>query len=437
MRYTRPMKSFARLIVFLAVCGGIGWGVWVWHGQEAKGVAVAAPGLSAYTRFDLDVFDIVKENYWQATTDADLSVLFLQSAQKATNDQGLKLATSTRAGVADLLEQVFSATSTVAERTDRSRLIAQIVLYNLAPQGRSALMSSQAQKELRDTVANVPAKDLYQTLGTEKGASAADVQRAYAAEVKKLGQATSSEAQAQKQQLSHAKEILTDPIDKSLYDQTGMQPTVFMRVVGGNTLYIDMSQVSPASFAEFVKKLQDTVGKNPKLSYMILDVRHNIGGALDFLTYFMGLFFGPNQFAFDLYHKGELKPQRTPAVAKMPELAQFKETAILADGQTQSTAELMTATFKRFHMAHVVGVKTHGWGTVENTFPIPTVLEASTTYAVYLVHSLTAREDNQPIEGMGVDPDVDVSTSGWKTKLSSVFDSPSFIQAIIKEETAK
>ena len=91
----------------------------------------------------------------------------------------------------------------------------------------------------------------------------------------------------------------------------------------------------------------------------------------------------------------------------------------------------MTAVFKRFNKAKVVGSRTLGWGTVENTFPITTSFNNSEHYSVLLVHSLTLREDGEAIEGRGVDPDVDTSNPDWQDGLSDIFKSDKFVQDII------
>ena len=162
---------------------------------------------------------------------------------------------------------------------------------------------------------------------------------------------------------------------------------------------------------------------------MIIDLRGNIGGSLDFPQYFLGLFIGPNQYAFDLYHQDDYNAQRTTA-ERSYELARYKEIAILTDGMTQSTAELLAATFKRMRLAVVVGSKTRGWGTVENTFPLTTVIDPSQTFSLLLVHSLTLRDDEQPIEQNGVLPDVDISQKNWQNELVNYFSSPAMISAV-------
>ena len=85
---------------------------------------------------------------------------------------------------------------------------------------------------------------------------------------------------------------------------------------------------------------------------------------------------------------------------------------------------------KRRNLARVVGTKTRGWGSVENTYPIKTEIAEGEKYSVLLVNSLTLREDNEPIETRGVDPDIDVSAPDWREKLRSELRSSSLIRAI-------
>ena len=54
----------------------------------------------------------------------------------------------------------------------------------------------------------------------------------------------------------------------------------------------------------------------------------------------------------------------------------------------------------------------------------------SEKYILLLVNSITLREDGQPIEGRGVDPDVDISKPNWQANLPKYFKSQSLISAI-------
>jgi len=306
-------------------------------------------------------------------------------------------------------------------------------LYNLQPAGRDNLLSSAAEKKLRQEVANVnPSTDLYQNLGLQKGASVADVQKAAAVETKTLAASSSPAAKVALQKVTYAAQVLTNTNSKTLYDTAQIEPTLFSHIIG-KTLYLNMTKVSPTTLQEFALAI-DTASTTPGLDSMIVDLRGNIGGALDFLQGFLGLFIGSNQYAFDLYHQGDYQVQRTTQ-PQFSELAHFTNIAILTDNMTQSTAELTTATFKKFHLAKVVGGTTRGWGTVENTYPMQTVIDPNEQYALLLVNSITLRDDNQPIEGRGVDPDIDTSKPNWQNLLSKNFTSSSIISALKQEAT--
>jgi carboxyl-terminal processing protease len=189
--------------------------------------------------------------------------------------------------------------------------------------------------------------------------------------------------------------------------------------------------MSPTTLPEFQDAL-DSASTTPGLNSMIIDLRGNIGGSLDDAVNFLGFFLGPNQYGFDLYAQNTYNVIRTTN-DKNPMLTRYREVAILTDGMTQSTAEVLTASLKRYHIAYSVGATTRGWGTVENTFPLTTTTDASTTYALLLVHAITLRDDQQPIQGRGVDPDVAITDSNWKSELSNYFTSPSIIAALQKE----
>lgn len=224
---------------------------------------------------------------------------------------------------------------------------------------------------------------------------------------------------------------MSNLINKETYDQTQIEPTIFSRTIG-TTLYLYMDKISPTTLQEFARMV-DSASTTPGLSSMIIDLRGNIGGDLTFPQYFLGLFLGPNQYAFDLYHQGDYRVQRT-VTQKFTGLERYKEYAVITDKMTQSTAELLTAILKKFNIARVVGTKTRGWGSVENTYPLNTVIDPDKKYALFLVNSLTLGDDNQPIESNGVSPDIDTSAPNWKQDLPDYFKSSSLIAAL--ERTA-
>jgi C-terminal processing protease CtpA/Prc len=255
------------------------------------------------------------------------------------------------------------------------------------------------------------------------------VQQAVAQKTAELAASSSPAAKQQLAQVQQASATLSNPTAKTIYDQTGAQATVFTHVVNSHTLYIDISSIAPTTIAEFAAAV-DSASTTPALNNLIIDLRGNIGGDLSFAQEFLALFFGPNQYAFDLYHQSNLEVQRTANIPEDPTLSQFKQIAVLTDSMTQSTAELSASALKHDHLAYTVGTTTRGWGSVEAIIPMQTVIDPNETYALELVEYLTVRYDGLPIEGNGVAPDVDVNKPGWQSQLSNYFYSPYLVDGI-------
>jgi len=77
-----------------------------------------------------------------------------------------------------------------------------------------------------------------------------------------------------------------------------------------------------------------------------------------------------------------------------------------------------------------LGVPTKGWGTVEKVIPLDNQIEESEKYSLFLVHSITLRDDNQPIEGRGVEPDINIQSAGWEKQLLEYFRYPELLAAV-------
>ncbi len=380
-----------------------------------------------YVRFDMEVYDEIAKVYWQKSKDSDLANLFMLSVNKAANTN-LSLSTSTRAGTAELLSKIFSEATSTESKKQLAINTVIIALYNIVPVGRDQLLSQKQETELRQNVSNInPSKDLYGDLGLAKGADINEVDQAYKQKTSELKNATTSEAKAELEKVKYSHSVLADRDSKSFYDEAKIEPTLGKKIIG-STLYLDLSKISPTTLIELARAV-DNASTTKGLNSLILDLRGNIGGSLDFLPNFFGLFVGKDQYAFDFYQQGNYIPERT-VQSKFPELDRFKEIVILTDNMTQSTAELTTATFKKFHMATIVGQTTRGWGTIENTYPINTEIDPTEKYSLLLVNSITLREDNQPIEGRGVDPDVNIRNPNWKNELSKFIKSQSLIEAV-------
>ena len=379
-------------------------------------------------RFIMDGYDLIQANYWKGAPDSDLSQLFLLSTNKAASVTET-LSTADRAGTAKMLAHAFVGKDTEAKKKLATDTLT-VALYNLAPAGRAQLLSSQAQTELTNTVTNInPENNLYKTLGVPDNSAPEVVSEAYKQKKTEL-EATSSPTKAKDlESIAYAHKVLTDAAQKNVYDATKVEPTVFSRLANAKTLYVYISKMSPTTQSEFEKAL-NAVTTNTEIHSLILDVRGNIGGDLSFAQTFMGLFLGPNQFAYDMFVHGTYEAQRTAGLSALPGLKRIREIALLTDNMSQSTAEVIAAALKRTHMGHVVGATTRGWGSIERVFQIQTPLDPKQTYGILMVVALTVRDDAQPIEGSGVIPDVSITSPNWKSELSNYFFSPDIISAI-------
>jgi C-terminal processing protease CtpA/Prc len=431
----RSLWITAFLLFVALLAGGAYW--WHVHGVTAATSATyqtAQEAQNVYVRFDMEAYDDIEASYWQQAGDPQLSQLFQLSLEKAASTSSEPLATTTRAAVAQMLYQAFSEQSTTSQEQLAVQTL-EVALYNLAPTGRDNLLSNQAQTQLQNTVNNVnPSNDLYGDLGLPDNASSTAVAQAVAQKTAALSATTSAAGKQELQQVQQAASTLSNPTAKAIYDQTGAEATVFTHVLNGHTLYIDISSVAPSTIAEFTAAI-DSASTTPALNNLIIDLRGNIGGDLSFAQEFLALFFGPNQYAFDLFHQSNLDVQRTAPIPKDPTISQFKQIAVLTDGMTQSTAELAASALKHDHLAIIVGTTTRGWGSVEQIVAMKTQIDPTEQYALELVVYLTVRYDGLPIEGNGVVPDVNVSDPDWKSQLSNYIYSPYLISALEAEAT--
>ena len=471
------VTTIRKKIFLISACAGAliaiaGIGVVIYHYHSRR---PAGSNVNVYVNFDMEAYDSIKQNYWNTVSDAQLSQLFQAAVGKAMgllemNTDGSTttvpvLLSDDRTGTVTMLTTAMNATSSADGKQALALGIVQVALYNLLPLGRDELDSNSQVTALRQEVSNInPSANLYGSLGVATSSDVAAITTNYDQKVAALSTATSSAAKLEIKQLSYAYNVLSNNETRSLYDQTAAEPTVWSHSIG-NTLYIYIEKMSPSTPQEFVWAV-NAASTTPGLNSMIIDLRGNIGGELAVDQGLAGFFLGNNQYAFDLYHQGNYNVQRT-LLGSFNELDRYRNAdggaggiAVLVDHSTQSSAELLTEILQHFNIARVVGVTTAGWGTIENTYPLQTNIDIdpaspagnvsasgviantvaasstpstqSTTYALFLVNSITLGSDGQSIQGIGVTPDVSITSPDWQSQLSTYFSSPSLIKAIEK-----
>lgn len=379
-------------------------------------------------------FEKIMENYWDNMSEAQLIDIFRLAAEK----NGSKSLSVKIENKEQLISELLTAQNNLSpdQKSKFIPLVLSTVLGSLNPIGRSGLFTTKQEEQLKNTVENInPEKDLYKDLGVNKGASETAVIDAFQKQAEQLKGQNTPGAKDKLKQLTYAKDVLTNTDRKQNYDQKGIEPTIFTRVVSPDVgsppkgiLYMQFKKFSPTSLDEFQQAFE-FYQNNTSLYGLIFDLRGNIGGAIDAISYFLGYFLGKGQYAFDFYHKGEYEPFKTPT-DKLASISKYKQIVILVDNQTQSSAEMMAASLKKYRVGVVVGVPTKGWGTVERVFPLENQISDTEKYSIFLVHSITLRDDNQPIEGRGVEPNINITYPNWEQQLFNYFRNNQLIEAV-------
>jgi len=382
-----------------------------------------------YQEFISESYDTIKNNYWDKISDDKLSELFRLGTEKLVALPTV-LNQNNKQGVLEMVAKATERMSATQKKTFETNLV-NIVAVNLIPFGRSSLYTQEEERQLSNRVNNInPQTDLYKDLGASKSASQNDLKTAYDNKVQTLAPEakTSTEAAKQLDQTQYAYNVLSNTVQKQNYDQYGIEPTVFTKDLGNGIFYLRIKELSPDTFNEFVRLCNLTQNRTD-LTSLIIDLRGNIGGSIDLLQYFLGPFIGNNRYAYDFYHQGNYNPFKTK-VGWLESLVKFKKVVILVDGDVQSSAEVMVAVFKTYHVGVVVGTHTRGWGTVERVFPLKAQFDSKEKYSLFLVHSLTLRDDGQPIQGNGVDPDINTGVPDWQQQLLPYFSDNSFANTV-------
>ncbi len=384
-----------------------------------------------YLEFAGEIYDVIKANYWEKIPDDKLSGLYKLAAEKILN-QPQNLETADKSGVKNLIAAIIKDYQPQKKKEFVAQL-GDIVLANLQPLGRSRLYTAKLEKDLEENVKNIDSgADLYAALGVTKDASQKEIEQTYQKKSQELESDKSPAAQEKLAQISRAYEALAKPEKRQRYDQTGSEPTVISRLITPDIYYIKLTRFSPQSFDE----LQNAANaidpeKSQGPTTLIFDLRANIGGSIDILQYFLGPFIGLDRYAYEFFHQGEKIPFKTK-VGWLASLARYKKVVILTDDKMQSSAEVMTAALKKYNVGVAVGVPSKGWGTVERVFPMENQIDPNEKYSIFLAHSLTLRDDDQPIEGRGVDPAVNIEDKDWSQQLMAYFNYPELALVVKK-----
>lgn len=406
------------------------------HPQQIKKqiLSIMQP-QDVYIQFVGEAYGIIKENYWEEMDDKRVSALFFASAKRlaASNAASVQsLTKQDKEGVARMVSEIIKPMENEKKKEFTVALV-DATLASLRPVERSRLYARVNKKALANLVNNIdPTTDHYKTLEVKKEAPQEEVKKAYEEKVQEIKQdelrTSPQETKKKIEETNRAFEALKTKEKRELYDKYKIEPTVSNRFIKPGILYLPIKRISPQTFQEFVNEVQ-SIKPEERGDALILDLRGNIGGSIDLLPHFLGPFIGKDQYAYEFYRRKEYIPFKTQT-GWLLELAPYKNVVVLVNQNTQSSAEVIASVLKKYNVGVLVGETTRGWGTIERVFELKTQIDPKETYSLFLVHTVTLREDGQPIEGRGVEPVIDITQKDWDKELFTYVRRTDLIEAV-------
>ena len=370
---------------------------------------------NVYLSFLDEVYFKIKENYWEKIEDEQLVSLFVLGANKITDEPKI-LQSNDKPSLDKMLAEIINQTNPEKKKKEFAAQLADVVLANLKPFGRSRLYTQKDETALKQNVENVnPDVNQYEVLGVEKEADQKEIETAY-------------QEKEKTPEVEQAYKVLADEANRKVYDISGAEPTMDYKLIRPEIFYLHLKKFSPTTFDE-LKRVTEKVDDQKSLDTLIFDLRDNIGGAIDGLPYFIGPFIGQDQYAYQFFHQGEKTDFKTK-IGWLPSLVRYKKMVILINENTQSSAEVMAAVLKKYNVGILIGTTSKGWGTVEKVFQMENQIDPAEKNSIFMVHELTLRDDGQPIEGRGVDPVIDINDPEWEKQLYSYFHYQDLVEAV-------
>ena len=383
-----------------------------------------------YAAFLSEVKTVISDNYWQQMPEEQLVELFVLATEKTTGQQ-LGANIDTFAAYEQELTAIIDQIDSAEKKEEAAAQIADMALANLQPPARSRLYSKQKKQELADRVTNKETEqDHYQALEVEETAEQQEIDQAYQQKKQNLEQQDTPEAKQELQQVEKAYQTLKDEDNRERYNEQGVNPTMNWELVTPEIFHLQIKKFSPTTVQELAE-VTSKVDQGSQLDTLILDLRDNVGGAIDGLPYFLGPFIGNNQYAYQFIQQGKTKDFKTKT-GWLPSMKRYKKIVILINENTQSSGEVMASVLKKYNVGPLVGTTTRGWGTIERVYPLENQLSDNQEYSVFLVHHLTLRADGTPIQSNGVEPTISVESTGWEQDLQRYFDNPVLVEEVKK-----
>lgn len=169
-----------------------------------------------------------------------------------------------------------------------------------------------------------------------------------------------------------------------------------------DTVVFEVSRFTEDTVEEWNKKwdanVKDILSKNYK--NIVLDLRGNGGGYLDSAIYAANDFLDPGKLIVS--EKSRIRADKNTLSEKAPRLKD-KKVVVLINGGTASASEILAGAIKYHKNYKILGIKSYGKGTVQNTWNLPNGGALKITTAYWLLPTGKRLDNDNPII-----PDVEI-----------------------------
>lgn len=176
----------------------------------------------------------------------------------------------------------------------------------------------------------------------------------------------------------YKKQVYIDSVKSEVYDNIG---------------YINITTFS-ATTKDQVVKILDSFDKN--VNSLIIDLRGNTGGYLNAAYDVSELFLKKDKIVYQLKNR---ENQITKYAAKSGEYKHFNKITVIINSSTASASEILTLALKESVNAKIVGIKSYGKGTVQETSKLKSGSMVKYTTAYWL------SPNGNSINKVGITPD--------------------------------
>ena len=234
--------------------------------------------------------------------------------------------------------------------------------------------------------AGLMANDILTAIDGEKleGKTTADIANAIKKGTKSEFELTYKRGDTEKTVTVYKRQVYIDSVKSEVYNNTG---------------YINITTFS-ATTKDQVVKILDSFGKN--INSLIIDLRGNTGGYLNAAYDVSELFLKKGKVVYQLKNK---ENKITKYATKSSEYRHFNKISVIINSSTASASEILALALKESANAKIVGVKSYGKGTVQETSKLKSGSMVKYTTAYWL------SPNGNSINKVGITPDYIVEKS--------------------------